>query len=216
MRENFEKEICHCKELFVEMGKKTQEVIKLALLSLEEKDTAKAKEAIVLDDGVDKLEYEIENKCLSLIALQQPIAKDLRTLGTLMKIITDMERIGDYGVNIAKVTLGIKNEVIQVPFAKIHTMNLIIEDMINKSMESFLKEDIQLAKHVAEMDDEVDDLFTEIIDDIIVFIMNNPTVSKEATNLMFVARHLERIADHTTNICERIIYMVTGVLEEIN
>lgn len=165
---------------------------------------------------MDELDFEIENKCLLLIALQQPIAKDLRSVGTLLKIITDMERIGDYGVNIAKVTLDIQNEKLIKPLIDIPRMTEIIERMLDKSMESFMNEDIELARNVAEMDDEVDMIYTNINDELMDIIAQNPTTLKQATCLLLVARYLERIADHITNICERIIYMVTGERVEIN
>ena len=216
MREHFAKDIELLKEMFIVMGKKSQQVIKLAVESLKEQDLEKANLAIRLDDAVDELEYEIENKCLLLIALQQPIAKDLRSLGTLLKVITDMERVADYGVNIAKVTLAIGNEKLIKPLVDIPKMGAIIEEMLDKSMESFMKENIQLARTVAEMDDQVDGLYKNIHDELLSIMAENPSVLKQATSLLLVARHLERIADHTTNICERIIYMVTGERIEIN
>ncbi|MFT9495974.1 phosphate signaling complex protein PhoU [Anaerosolibacter sp.] len=216
MRENFVKDIDLLKEMFSVMGIKSQQVIKLAVESLKEQNLEKANQAIKLDDEVDELEYEIENKCLLLIALQQPIAKDLRSVGTLLKVITDMERVGDYGVNIAKVTLAIGNEKLIKPLVDIPKMTAIIEEMLDKSMESFMKENIQLARSVAEMDDQVDALYESINDELLEIMVKNPSVSKQATSLLLVARHLERIADHTTNICERIIYMVTGERVEIN
>lgn len=216
MREHFAKDIESLKEMFIVMGKKSQQVIKLAVESLKEQDLEKANLAIRLDDEIDELEYKIENKCLLLIALQQPIAKDLRSVGTLLKVITDMERVGDYGVNIAKVTLAIGNEKLIKPLVDIPKMTAIIEEMLDKSMESFIKENIQLARSVAEMDDQVDELYEKINDELLDIIAQNPSVSKQATSLLLVARHLERIADHITNICERIIYMVTGERVEIN
>jgi len=216
MRDIFINDLAHLNDMFVEMGNNAQQVIRWAIESLQYQDIEKANKAIELDDVVDRLDYEIENKCLSLIALQQPIAKDLRRLGTLLKVITDMERIGDYGVNIAKITLTIKNEKMTIPLTEIIKMSELVEDMISKSMDSFLKENVQLAKLISVMDDKVDDMFTSICDNLIEIISQNASVSKEATNLLFVARHLERTADHITNICERIIYMVTGELIEIN
>jgi len=216
MRRHFAEEIRILKDMFAEMCKQSRQVIKLSVESLKEQDIEKANLAIKLDDTVDQLDFEIEDKCLKLIALQQPIAKDLRSVGTLLKIITDMERIGDYGVNIAKITLEIQNEKLLKPLIDIPIMTEIIEKMLDKTMESFMNEDIELARSVAEMDDEVDKLYTSISDEIMDIIAQNSAVSKQATSLLLVARHLERIADHTTNICERIIYMVTGERVEID
>ena len=216
MREHFDKDIRHVKESFLQMGEKAQEVILLAVSSLKEKDINKANQAIEMDDSIDQFDHYIENKCLSLIALQQPIAKDLRVLGSLIKIITDMERIGDYGVNIANVTLDLNHSLTNVPYENIHKMSEIIQEMLKLTMQSFMEENIELAMKIAKMDDQVDQLFMTIIDDAVDYINQAPDQTKIVTSLMFVARHLERIADHTTNICERIIYMVTGELVEIN
>lgn len=216
MREHFDKDICHLKESFIKMGQQAQKVIQLAVSSLEDQDFDKANQAIQMDDVIDQLDHEIENKCLSLIALQQPIAKDLRALGCLIKIITDMERVGDYGVNIANVTLELNASMKSLPFENIHKMSLEIEEMLSLTMQSFMEENIQLANKIALMDDQVDQIFLTIIEEMVAYITKYPEQSKVATSLMFVARHLERIADHITNICERIIYMVTGELVEIN
>jgi phosphate transport system protein len=216
MREHFDKDIHQLKESFIKMGEQAQKVILLAVSSLEEKDIDKANQAIEMDDVIDQYDHCIENKCLSLIALQQPIAKDLRVLGSLIKIITDMERIGDYGVNIANVTLDLNHSQLNVPLDNIHKMSENIHEMLKLTMQSFMEENIELAKNIAKMDDEVDQLFMTIIDDAVEYIKHSPDQTKVVTSLMFVARHLERIADHTTNICERIIYMVTGELVEIN
>lgn len=216
MREQFEKDIEIVKQMFMEMGKNAQNVIKTAVESLREQNTDKANLAIDLDDAVDALDFAIENKCLLLIALQQPIAKDLRSLGTILKMITDLERIGDYGVNIAKVTIAIGDDKLIKPLIDIPKMTEIIEDMLEKCMDSFIKEDVEAARSVAEMDDQVDALYKSIDDELIVLISQHKSFSTQALYLMRVARHLERIADHITNICERIIYMVTGERVEIN
>ena len=210
MRELFSKELQSLKDMFTEMGEKTREVIELAIESLKEQDLEKAKQAIKLDDEVDVLEREIENRCMSLIALQHPIAKDLRRIGTIMKIITDIERIGDYGVNIAKITLSIGSEAHIKPLIDIPKMADTVKDMLLRAMESFDQEDISLAKEVIEMDDIIDQLYIQINQDLQKILSDNPTTSKQVTSLLLVSRHLERMADHTTNICERIIFMVTG------
>lgn len=215
MRETFERNLDQLNDMFMIMGNNAQQVIKLAMESLFKQDVEIANKAIELDDVVDHLDHDIENKCLSLITLQQPIAKDLRRLGTILKVITDMERVGDYGVNIAKITLTFNNKI-SIPLDNINIMSDMVDDMIAKSLKSFIEGNVELARLVAEMDDKVDELFEKICNNLISLISQNATLTKEATNLLFVVRHLERTADHITNICERIIYMVTGELVEIN
>ncbi|KXG74402.1 phosphate signaling complex protein PhoU [Thermotalea metallivorans] len=216
MREHFLKELEILKMMFLQMGEKVQEVICKAVESLKEQNLEKARWAIQLDDEVDKLEREIENKCMSLIALQQPIAKDLRRIGAILKGITDMERIGDYGVNIAKITLSIGNEKLIKPLIDIPKMATIIETMLQNSIESFMKEDIHMAKKTAEIDEAVDHLYKDIYEELHNILSQNPMGANQATSLLLVARYLERIADHTVNICERTIFMVTGDRVEIN
>ncbi|SHJ08774.1 phosphate uptake regulator, PhoU [Geosporobacter subterraneus DSM 17957] len=210
MREQFSKELQSLKDMFTQMGQKTRDVIELAIISLKEHDLGKANKAIRLDDEVDELEREIENKCMSLIALQQPIAKDLRRIGTILKIITDIERIGDYGVNIAKITLSIGNEAHVKPLIDIPKMADLVKDMLKLTIESFEQENINMAKAVIQMDEQVDLLYSKINQDLQEIMANNPAASKQVTSLLLIGRYFERMADHTTNICERIIFMVTG------
>lgn len=216
MRDVFVKDMEHLNDMFLAMSNCAQQVISLSIEALRNRDIEKANEAIALDDVVDKLNHDIENKCLSLIVRQQPVAKDLRRLGSILKVITDIERIGDYGVNISKISLANKNDRMNLSLIEIIKMSELVEDMINNCIVSFLEEDIHLARTVAIMDDKVDEMFISISNNLLEVIGQNASVSKEATSLLFVARHLERTADHTTNICERIIYIVTGELIEIN
>lgn len=216
MREHFHKELEDLKEMLLSMGKKAQEIITLSVESLKEQDLEKANTAILLDDEIDSLEYRLEDKCITLIACQQPMAKDLRRIITILKATTDIERMGDYSVNIAKITLEIGNAALIKPLIDIPKMAEIIESMVEGSIQCIISEDIKLATKIAEMDDEVDRLYEKILDDLQKIILKSPETSKQATLLLLVARHLERIADHTTNICERIISMVTGERVQIN
>lgn len=216
MRENFHKELIILKEMLLLMGKKSKEIITLSVESLKEQDLEKAKAAIALDDDIDSLEYKIEDKCVALIACQQPMASDLRRIIAILKATTDIERMGDYSVNIAKITLEIGNESLIKPLIDIPKMAQIIEQMVDGSIECIIREDIELATQIAEMDDQVDMLYERILVELQEIIVKDPDSSKQATLLLLVARHLERIADHTTNICERIISMVTGERVQIN
>lgn len=210
MRDSFSRELEILKNMFSKMGEQASKVAMLSVASLKEQDIHKAKEAIQLDGAVDVLEREIENKCMSLIALQHPIAADLRKIGTIMKLITDVERIGDYGVNIAKITISIGDEVHVKPLIDIPKMADIVREMLQTAMKSFAGEDVALARKAIEMDDRVDQLYMQIHQDLQKILTENPKVMQQVTSLLLVSRHLERMADHTTNICERVIFMVTG------
>lgn len=216
MRENFEHKIENLKHQVIKMGAVVEEVISMSVESLKNQDVELAKRVNEEDDKIDQLEIDIETDCMNILALEQPLAKDLRTVATALKIITDLERIGDHAVNISKVTMEIGHEKLIKPLVDIPKMAKISQEMIKLSLDAFVREDVELAEKVAEMDHEVDELYSGIVDEVIGLISNNKEFAKQGTKLMFVGRYLERIADHTTNICERIIYMVTGVMKEIN
>jgi phosphate transport system protein len=213
MREAFEQQLRELKESLLKMGAMVENAIELSLKALVEQDIELAEKVIEIDDKIDLIEVEIENKCLELIALQQPKARDLRRISTILKIITDLERIGDHGVNIAQVTKKIGKEKFIKPLIDIPKMADIVRTMIRKSLNSFVDEDVELAKEVALMDDQVDDIYEDIYVELLEMLSENKAIMKQVVHLLLIGRYLERIGDHTTNICERIIYMVTGKRE---
>jgi len=200
----------------LKMGAMVQEIIQVSVQALAKQDLEMAKKVCQLDDRIDELELKIEQECMKLLALQQPMAKDLRVIGTIMKIITDLERMGDHAVNIANITLKIGYEPLIKPLIDIPKMAKLSEDMVRKSLDAFMKEDIQLAKEVANDDDAVDELYEIIYMELLGMMIEKSEIIKQATHLLFIGRYLERIADHATNIGERVIYMVTGERVEIN
>jgi len=210
MRKYFDNDMEKLKKMLFDMGILAEEIIDISINSLLKKDEKLANIAIKLDEKVDEMEYIIEGKCLELIALQQPMAKDLREISAILKIITDIERIGDHGVNIAKVTKSISKEEYIKPLVDIPKMADISKKMIRKSLESFVEKDVQLAKQVAKMDDIVDNIYEEIYLELLNKLTEDKKIMNQVINLLFIGRYIERIADHTTNICEKIIYMVDG------
>lgn len=215
-RERFSQQVMEVKHKVVRMGALVEDIIELAVTSLKNQDIEAAKKVYIDDDKIDALELEIETDCMKMLALQQPLAKDLRTVATALKIITDLERMGDNAVNIAKITLELGKEPLIKPLIDIPRMAQIAQDMVKLSLDAFVKEDIKLAEKVAAMDEEVDSIYLSIFDEIIELITKDNNKTRQGTKLLFIGRFLERIADHTTNICERVIYMVTGELKEIN
>lgn len=210
MRKGFDKELENLNDLLLKMGAMVEELIDMSIDSIFKQDEELADKVIILDDKVDEMETKIEKICIGLIALQQPKAKDLREISAILKIITDLERIGDNGVNIAKVTKTLSKEKYVKPLIDIPRMAKISKKMIRKSLDSFVKKDIELAKEVAGMDDIVDDIYEEIYMDLLEMLSEDKSIMKQVINLLFIGRYIERISDHTTNICERIIYMITG------
>jgi len=216
MRNNYLQKLKELNILVLKMGAMVQNIIEVSVQALAKQDLEMAEKVYSLDDEIDELELKIEQECMMLLALQQPMAKDLRVVGTIMKIITDLERMGDHAVNIAKITLTIGNESLIKPLVDIPRMAKLSEDMVSKSLDAFVKEDINLAEEVGRDDEAVDQIYDEIYAELIRAMIKNPEIIRQASYLLFVGRYLERIADHATNIGERVIYMVTGERVEIN
>lgn len=216
MRERFNNQLKELNTKLIEMGSMVENIIEVSIQSLVNRDLDMARKVYELDDAIDELELEIENQCMHMLALQQPMAKDLRVIETILKIITDLERMGDHAVNIAKITLEMGGAPLIKPLIDIPRMSTLAQDMVSKSLEAFMKEDIELAKIVAEEDEAVDKIYEDIYEELIGMMVEKPEIIGQATHLLFIGRFLERIADHATNIGERIIYMVTGERVEIN
>ncbi|MCX7950321.1 MAG: phosphate signaling complex protein PhoU [Clostridiales bacterium] len=216
MREHLDQKISTLNHDLIKMGAQVEAIIDLAVNALKNQDLEAAKKVYKDDDAIDELEIIIEKECLNLIALQQPLAKDLRRIAAALKIITDLERIGDHAVNIAKITLEIGNTPLMKPLIDIPKMAEIAQQMIKLSLDAFVNQDVELAKKAAAMDEQVDELYDLVIKEVLALITKNNEFLDQGVKLLFVGRYLERVADHTTNICERVIYMVTGEKVEIN
>lgn len=192
------------------MGSLVEESIDNTIQALKKQDTALAKEVFMNDDVIDDLEQRIEKKCLNLIARQQPLATDLRTISTALKIITDMERIADHSADIAEITMRLANQKYIKPLIDIPKMAEMAKQMVNKSIDAYIKQDISIAEEVCASDDAVDDLFFKIVLELVSLMKNDPQTIDQAINLMFITKYLERMADHATNIGEWVVFNVTG------
>lgn len=200
----------------IKMGSLVEESIENTIIALKKQDVALAREIFRNDDIIDDLERKIEKRCLTLIARQQPLAKDLRTISTALKIITDMERIADHSADIAEITIRMANEKYIKPLIDIPKMAELARQMVNKSIDAYVKQDIELAQAVCNSDDAVDDLFFKIILELINIMKNDPQTVEQAINFMFIAKYLERMADHATNISEWVVFNVTGEHEHLS
>lgn len=216
VRDNFEGSIKELKKDVVRMMDGVLELLEKSVQSLVNKNLILAEEVIKLDDKIDELMFSIEEKTIELIALQQPMAKDLRIIFSISKIITDLERVGDYCVNISKEAIKIGKEDHIKPLIDIPKMKDIIVDMLKKTKVSFIEEDTNLAYRVGKQDELIDDLYRDIYTEILMMIHSDSRYINQGTKFLFVGRHLERAADHITNICERIIYIVDGDRVDIN
>ena len=210
VRQNFDQDLETLRQDLVRMGEIVQVSIKDAVDALVKRDKDLARRVMEGDDVIDRMQVEIEDRCISLIARQQPVATDLRILGTGLKITTDLERIGDHAFDIAKIVLLIGDEPLIKPLVDIPRMAEISQQMLKDSLQAYLKLDIELAEQVCRADDMVDKLYHQVFRELLTYMLEDAKKIKQATQLIFVARYLERIADHSTNVAEWVIYLATG------
>ncbi len=199
-----------------DMGSLVEEAIGRSIEALKRQDMDLARAVIEGDDRIDNLEQEIEEKCLELIATQQPMAKDLRRVATLFKMINDLERMADYATSIAKITLRIADQPFIKPLVDLPRMAVLSQKMVKQALDAYVREDVELAVAVGTDDDEVDKLFGQIFRELLTIMMENPKTITQATHLLFVGRWLERISDHATNIAEEVIFLSTGEKKKLN
>ena len=209
-RQGYDQELENLRNDLIDMGNQVTAAIQDAVSSLTAKDTALAREVLGGDDVIDRKEAEIEDKCMLLIARQQPLAKDLRIIGTGFKITTDLERIGDHAYNIAEISIVLAEQTLIKPLVDIPRMASMSQKMLKDSLAAYVTLDITLAEQVCLADDEVDNLYEQMFRELLTYMMEDPSNIGQATKLIFIARYLERIADHATNIAEWLIYLVTG------
>ncbi|NSW89840.1 MAG: phosphate signaling complex protein PhoU [Firmicutes bacterium] len=214
-RHSFDTELKELHMELIKMGSLVEESIEKTILALKKQDIKLAKRVFLDDDIIDDLEQKIERKCLHLIATQQPLAKDLRSIGTALKIITDMERIADHSADIAEITIRMAGEKYIKPLIDIPLMAELAKNMVKKSLDAYVKQDIELAKEVCSDDDDVDNLFAKIKLELINIVKNEPDSIDQVINFLFIAKYLERMADHATNIGEWVVFNVTGEHEHL-
>ena len=206
----FEDELSDLRAKLLLMASKVEGLIATATDALVERDSAKAELVLVRDKEVDTLEKEVDELCIRILALRQPAATDLRHITTALKVVTDLERMGDLCVNIARATLEINQEPRLKPYVDLPTMAAAVRDMVRQSLDAFVDEDPDLAKQVVVNDVSVDRLYDKVFHEILTYMIESPETISVATRLLFVARHLERMGDHATNIAEQTIFMVMG------
>lgn len=215
IRTAFHKKLREIQDDVVAMGNMVEKATNKAIEALKERDLNKARQVIADDVKVNNRRYDIEEKCVQLIATQQPMAGDLRAIIGVLNIITEVERIGDHAEGIAKIVVAIGDEPPLKPLIDIPRMGEIVNDMLHRSLDALINHDAAAAKQIAGMDDQVDALYDQVFRELLTFMAEDPRTITRATRLIWVAHNLERSADRVTNICERVVYMVTGKMEEI-
>ncbi|HHX03038.1 MAG TPA: phosphate signaling complex protein PhoU [Tissierellia bacterium] len=212
MRGRLDSRLQRIERRLVKMAMAVESAIGKSMESLMTNDDQLAIEVIEKDSTIDHLELDLEKSCVSLIALEQPIASDLRVVTGTLKIITDLERIGDYAVNIAKTQITIPKDISHHS-ESLYEISKVLQVMVQRSIDAFVEKDAQMARETALMDMEVDEKYDSVYLEYLHQLMEGSVAVEEVVPLILVGRYLERMGDHITNICERIIYMVEGVRE---
>jgi phosphate transport system protein len=215
-RKNFERHLQRLQDDLLVLGSMVESALTESVEILKERSLQRAHSLISADRLINEKRYAIEADALTLIATQQPMASDLRTIASVLEIITELERIGDYAKGIAKISLAIGEEPLIKPLVDIPAMAVQARNMLDHALDAFVRRDVDLARTVPAMDDEVDALYNQAHRELLTLIMVNPRSLDQATHLLWVAHNLERAADRVINICERVIFTVTGEKVEMD
>ena len=214
-RAAFHKKLREIQDNVLAMGSMVSKAISRSVEALKNRDLELARQVIDDDKKIDSKRYEIEEKCVELIATQQPMAGDLRIILAVLNILSEVERIGDYGEGIAKIAIMIGNEPPLKPLIDIPRMADQTVDMLRRSLDAFVNRDAEAARKISDEDDAIDHLYDQVFRELLIFMAEDPKTITRATRLIWVAHNLERAADRITNICERVVFVVTGKMEEI-
>ena len=210
LRSDYNRDLAALQKSLVEMGRLVEQSTQRALRALETRDAALARQVIADDDHIDQLQDTLENKCVGLLATQQPAAGDLRTVMSIVHIGVELERMGDYAEGIAKICLRIGDQPLLKPLIDIPRMAELALQMLNESLQAYANRDEWLARKICQDDDAVDDLYNQIYRELLTYMLQDPRNIEQATYLLWVAHDLERIADRATNISERVLWLISG------
>lgn len=215
MRITFHKRLREIQDDILVMGSMVSKAILRSIDALKNRDLELARQIIADDQKINGKRFEIEEKCIELIATQQPMASDLRIIVAVLNITTEIERIGDYAVGVARIVIIIGDEPPLKPYIDIPRMAEQTVDMLRRSLDTFINRDAEAAKKIAIEDDLIDHLYDQVFRELLTFMVEDPRTITRATRLIWTAHNLERAADRVTNICERVVFIVTGKMEEI-
>jgi len=215
LRHNFEHQLAELQDDILRMGSYVVQMLSLSMQALLKQDNELANRVIAMDDIADSMDLQIEQNCMRLLALQQPMSRDLRVIGTAMKIITDLERIGDFAVDIAKTARRLSVDPFFKPMEDLSRMSASVEWMVRAAIHAYVDRDMDLVAQVVARDDEVDECYDRIFTVLLERMEEDRWMIRQATWLIHVARFLERVGDHTVNVVERVYYMETGELKQL-
>jgi phosphate transport system protein len=200
----------------IRMGQLVDSAIDRSITALKNQDQTLARQIIADDTAINNLRFAVEEECLTLIATQQPMASDLRVIVAAMNVVNDLERMADHATGIAKTVLRMGSEPLLKPLIDLPRMASTTRDMLKRSLDAFLARDAAAALAIAGQDDEVDHLYRAIFDELLAIMARDPSTIPRGTYLLWCAHNLERIGDRVTNIAERVVFMTTGTMQELN
>jgi phosphate transport system protein len=215
MRGALERELEHLQSDILRMGSQVESAIERSVEALKHRDAQLAQQVINDDEAINELRFAIEEKCLQLIATQQPAARDLRTVIAATHIAVELERMADHAEGTAELVKRLSAEPLLKPLIDIPLMAQLATEMIHSALDAYLAHDADAARKVAARDDEIDSLYQQVFRELLTYMLEDPRNISRATYLLWVAHNLERIGDRVTNVCERIIFMTTGRLQEL-
>lgn len=215
-RSSFDSHLHELHQDILRMGSIVERQIHECIEALVNQDEELANKIISSDDLVDNMQKEVEDKCIKLIATQHPLAHDLRVIFTTIKVVTDLERMADYAVDIAKITKRLKGEKYIKQLIDIPRMGELVEEMIKLSLDAYIEGNVDKAYDTCKIDDQIDGIYRQIFSELLVLMMADSSTIKQATQFLFICKYLERFGDHITNICEWTIYLVTGEQKDLN
>ncbi|NDJ74980.1 MAG: phosphate signaling complex protein PhoU [Chloroflexi bacterium] len=213
-RSTLDRELTVLRDSILRISHMVDAAISRSMHALKEQHVEQARQVVVDDQHINKLRYQTETDCYRLLATQQPTARDLRSIVTAIHIVVELERIGDHAVDIARITQILAQEPLLKPLIDLPRMAHIAREMMGNGLNAYLDWDEDLARQVTQRDSEIDQLENQVYRELLAFMLQDATTINRATHLLWVSHHLERIGDRITNICERVIFMVTGEMEE--
>lgn len=215
-RQGFERELQRLQDDVLVLGSMVQGALVESVELLKRRDMEGARRIVAGDRLINEKRFAIEADCLAVIATQQPAARDLRMLAAVLEVVTELERIGDYAKGISRITLMMGEEPLLKPLIDIPRMAEKACDMLRRALDAFVRRDVALALAIPGEDDEIDALYDQVYRELLTYILADPRNTDRATRLLWVAHNLERAADRVTNICERVVFTVTGEMNELD
>ncbi len=215
-RRAFDQELNRLQDEVIALGSLVEEALVASVATLKLRDFAGSRRLIAADHAINEKRYAIEGEALTLIATQQPMASDMRLLAAVLEIAGELERIGDYAKGIARINLMIGEQPLVKPLIDLPLMAHNVRHMLHEALVAFIQRDVELAGSIPKLDDEIDGLYRHIYHELLTHIMQEPEVIEQANQLLWAAHNLERAADRITNLCERVVYTVTGELVELS